>query len=208
MTLDIDRLMKSLSKQRPIFHSEADFQHALAWRIHETMPGCQVRLEYPFPHEEKRMHLDIWIPTEGVAIELKYFTTRLELDCDSEPFALKDQAASDLARSGFLDDVQRLERVVKDREQPGRAGFAILLTNARSLWEYPRRLNARRTNDANFLLYEGREVNGKLAWQRQGRPVDENSIHLSGCYRMRWRDYSDFPGEKYGKFRYLSVSVQ
>ena len=123
MKLDIDGLMKGLSKQRPIFHSEADFQHALAWRIHETIPGCQLRLEYPFPHEGRRMYLDTWLPNEGVAIELKHFTARLELDCGGEQFSLRDQAASDLARSGFLEDVQRLEYVVKDRKQSGNSGL-------------------------------------------------------------------------------------
>ena len=60
--LDIANLMLGLSKSRPIFHSEADFQHALAWQIHERLPDCQVRLEYnPLPAQKKRMYLDIWV---------------------------------------------------------------------------------------------------------------------------------------------------
>ena len=38
--LDIHQIMADLAKRRPVFHSEADFQHALAWLIHETRPGC------------------------------------------------------------------------------------------------------------------------------------------------------------------------
>ena len=47
--LDITHLMNELAHDRLVFHSEADFQHALAWRIHDAMPDCGVRLEYsPF----------------------------------------------------------------------------------------------------------------------------------------------------------------
>ena len=43
-----------------MFHSEADFQHALAWQIHEAAPESQVRLEVSvIPVEAQRMFLDI-----------------------------------------------------------------------------------------------------------------------------------------------------
>ena len=29
-----------MALERPLFHAEADFQHALAWKIHETYPEC------------------------------------------------------------------------------------------------------------------------------------------------------------------------
>ena len=72
--LDIHNLMVDLSKQRPIFHSEADFQHALAWQIHETMPNCEIRLEMPYRVSQGNWHLDIWLQTMEIAIELKYRT--------------------------------------------------------------------------------------------------------------------------------------
>ena len=58
--LDMHGLMGSLAKKRPIFHSEADFQHALAWEIHKTTSGCEIRLEYsPVPDKGQRMALDL-----------------------------------------------------------------------------------------------------------------------------------------------------
>ena len=36
--LDISGLVASLADTRKVFHSEADFQHALAWHIHHAMP--------------------------------------------------------------------------------------------------------------------------------------------------------------------------
>ena len=36
--LDIEGLLTSLAQSRKVFHSEADFQHALAWQIHKARP--------------------------------------------------------------------------------------------------------------------------------------------------------------------------
>ena len=37
--------MDSLAAKRPIFHSEADFQHALAWEVQLAHPNAGIRLE-------------------------------------------------------------------------------------------------------------------------------------------------------------------
>jgi len=39
------RLRKKLSKDRPVFYPEADFQHVLVWKIHEMCPNYNLRLE-------------------------------------------------------------------------------------------------------------------------------------------------------------------
>ena len=89
----------------------------------------QVRLEIGvIPVEAQRMFLDIWLPVEGVAIELKYKTRGLELEQDDESFALRDQSAQDQGRYDFLRDIQRLE-LMRSKLEQGRAGYAVLLTN-------------------------------------------------------------------------------
>jgi len=45
MQFNIEKVLVSLSRDRPVFHSEKDFQFALAWKIHEMYPRAQVRLE-------------------------------------------------------------------------------------------------------------------------------------------------------------------
>ena len=54
------------------FHSEADFQFALSREIEMEMPDCEVRLERPFRSGGCSRRVDIWLPQEGVAVELKY----------------------------------------------------------------------------------------------------------------------------------------
>ena len=120
--LDIDDLMTDLARVRGMFHSEADFQHALAWQIHEASPQSQVRLEVDVARAAgRRMYLDIWLPEERIAIELKYLTRRLDLTHRGERFALRDHA-QDLGRYEFLKDVQRLEVM---RSMPGVCGGRV-----------------------------------------------------------------------------------
>jgi hypothetical protein len=51
--------MESLAAQRGIFHSKADFQHALAWQVQTTHPNASLRLE-------KRVTVaPIWAPSSS-----------------------------------------------------------------------------------------------------------------------------------------------
>ena len=101
-----------------MFHSEADFQHALAWHIHQAMPESEVRLEVdPLPLGRDKMFLDVWLPKEGVAIELKYATRGLQVEQDGELFVLRDHRAQDTRRYDFLRDIERLESVVFGRRR-------------------------------------------------------------------------------------------
>ncbi len=211
MTLDIHGLMRELSETRPIFHSEADFQHALAWQIHEAMPDSQIRLEYPFRHDGNTMNLDIWLPTERMAIELKYLAKRLELNFKAERFAMNNHGASDQRRYDFLLDVQRLEYIANYEDESARAGFAVLLTNDPAYWKSPT-IGWESTIDADFRLHEGRKVMGPLMWAAhagagsiKGR---EEPIDIIGSYDLNWRDYSRLGESNNQQFRYLAVMVQ
>ncbi|MDE2817410.1 MAG: hypothetical protein OXM03_11140 [Chloroflexota bacterium] len=203
--LDIHSLMARLSKRRPIFHSEADFQHALAWLIHETMQECGVRLEYPVKSEAHNpMHLDIWLPNEEAAIELKYCTRQLALNWNDETFDLKGQSAQDTRRYDFLKDIQRLEQVSP------KTGFAVLLTNDPLFWGLPTK-EWNEAGDAAFRIHEGQIIQGESVWSHKASEGTKMGrvapISLKSSYTMHWQDYWSFPKEKSGHFRYLAVSV-
>jgi hypothetical protein len=207
MTMDIIALMEGLSRNRPIFHSEADFQHALAWRIHKIAPGAEVRLEHkPLLHE--RVYLDVWIPTSRIALELKYLTRKLMANRSGESFALRDHAAQDIGRYDFLKDVQRLERVVLLSDL-ATVGFAVCLTNDSAYWKVPTHKD---TVDAAFRLHEGRTAKGELKWsERAGAGTikgREAAIKLRDSYKMTWRDFSEVGAGGYKRFRYLALEVK
>jgi hypothetical protein len=95
LDLSIPRVLTALANQRRIFHSEADFQHAIAWEIHKHLPSVSVRLERPVEvsHMNKRLHVDIWIEQDDMilAIELMYKTRALQAHIGNERFDLRSQ---------------------------------------------------------------------------------------------------------------------
>lgn len=205
--LDVDRLMAGLAEIRPIFHAEADFQHALAWEIHQAMPDCQIRLEYnASPDSTDRRYLDLWLPTVKVAIELKYCTHQLNAAFAGERFALKNQSANDIRRYDFLKDIQRLEQSIESG--PAETGIAILLTNDPLYWKPAGKSDVA---DAAFRIHDGREIAGRLAWSEKASKGTtdgrEEPIILQGSYTLHWRDYSELPEPGKSRFRYLAVSV-
>ncbi|MBN1136476.1 MAG: hypothetical protein JXM73_07815 [Anaerolineae bacterium] len=201
-------VLRELARKRPVFHSEADFQHALAWEIHHQWPECAMRLEFKPPHVDARMYLDIWATdkTTTLAIELKYKTRRLSIKVKGEDYELLNQSAQDIGRYDFWRDVQRVEQVVAGR--PSTIGYVIFLTNDSAYWT-PR--TSGRTIDAAFRMHPGRKVTGELRWgtgaskgTMRGR---EKSIQIKGTYSLTWEDYSVLGRGNYNRFRYLSWRI-
>lgn len=211
----VAKCLESVARERPIFHSEADFQHALAWHIQKTMPDCQVRLEFK-PLQCENLYLDIWLPNVEIAIELKYKTRELKhkTELDGEDFWLRDQAAHDCGRYDFLYDVSRLEMLVDNCSAKAKSGLAIFLTNDSRYWEYPRFLNCTRyrtPNDCYFRIHEGKTIKGNLEWQKpypDWEPTNRKEpICLRGAYSLSWREYSSLGKCEASQFRYLLVQV-
>lgn len=205
--MNIHSIMRDLADRRPIFHSEADFQFALAWQIKERMPDCEIRLEFP-PFRRENMALDIWVPTMKMAIELKYTTGGMNVLSGGERFALKNHAAQPLRRYDFINDIQRIERVSKAY---GARGIAVMLTNTRAYWSSPA-LGWRTTSGASFRIHEGSTLTSVMGWSENTGSGTikhrEEPVRLEGSYDLRWRDYSAVPGAGRGReFRYLAVEV-
>jgi hypothetical protein len=200
-------VMLQLAQERPLFHAEADFQHALAWKLHERHPSASIRLEHPLAKMERRAYVDIRISDSGrtYLLELKYKTRRLDLELKGEQYHLRDQAAQDLGRYDFLKDIERLEHAVTS---PVEGGWAIFLTNDSSYWAP---LRNSEFAYASFALCEGRALNGRLEWGAQASPGTrrgrEAPIVLSGTYALSWREYSVLGQAGYSRFRYLCVPI-
>jgi len=207
--IDLTEIIKNLSKLRPIFHSEADFQHALAWEIHKQVYVCDMRLEYKPPQITKRYYVDIWC-SQGdyvTALELKYKTRRLYANVKDETFDLLTQGAQDHGRYDFLKDIQRLEEIVLKTSVV--IGYAIFLTNDSAYWSRGRESQ---TVDADFRIHQDRLVTGELNWSPNAskgtKRNREEPIHIKNTYNLNWRDYSDPSAEPYGKFKYLLAKVE
>jgi hypothetical protein len=206
--IEIGEVLSALAQQRPIFHSEADFQHACAWEIHQRLPAALIRLELPVQVGQQFLHIDIWVAYQDavLAIELKYKTRGLSVQVGSEWYRLKDQSAQDIGRYDFLKDIQRLEQVTIAYQTV--IGYAILLTNDSAYWTTPASHN---TVDAGFRLHNGRVLEGVLPWgvnASEGTMKNrEQPLGLQGKYHLQWSDYSHPTPERYGEFRSLVVKV-
>ncbi len=208
MTFDLIGILKALAVRRPIFHSEADFQHALAWIIHERHPDFVVRLEYRPNKLKKKTYIDIWLEHAGMicAIELKYKTRCLQVVAGGEPFDLLDQSAQDIARYDFCKDIERIEALAC--AYPGMFGFAVLLTNDRGYWQ---RSGRDGNVDSAFRVHEAAKLTGTLEWAghasagtTKGRT---SAICLIGEYSLKWMDYSKGGDRGNSQFRIAVASV-
>ena len=190
--LELEAVMSRLATARPVFHSEADFQFAFAETVWRMDPSVDVRLEVPArnPETGRSEYIDmVCIGDSMTRIEFKYATRKWEGTdgVTDEPFRLRDHAAMDLARHGFIHDVHRLERLTTE---PGSNGLAIMLTNCPSLWQPV----SVRSRDAEFRIHEGRTISGVLAWGTPESLYPRNDRIIRGTYTACWRDYSDRSG--------------
>lgn len=192
--------MAQLVKERPVFHSEADFQFAFAQSVQKLDPGIECRLEVPISKTTSTAteYLDLLCkgPAGETPIEFKYFTRRWSGDLGGEHFQLRNHAAADLLRLHFVHDVVRLERF--GFKEPG---IAILLTNEPGLWTE----STRRTRDHDFRLHDGRDLGGRLLWA--GGAYSRNTRELWGSYQLVWHDYERLDDSRGGRFRYLALEV-
>src|SRR4051794_35906935 len=100
----LDQALPALAQRRPIFHSEADFQLALAWEIQTKRPGASIRLEQRVL-DSPRINLDILVVLDGVrfGLELKYLRAATDVTVDGERFVLV-VGAPDLDRYDTIKD--------------------------------------------------------------------------------------------------------
>lgn len=205
--VDLGTVLSALRHERPVFHSEADFQHALAWEIQRRTPQARVRLETrPAPG----VRLDLLVSSRDgsrlTALELKYLTRGWTGQVGDERFELKNQGAQDIRAYDVVKDIGRVEQDAA--LLPGCDGAVVVVANDPSYWTPP--THDRQTNAGAFRLYEGRRLAGELAWGPNTGPGTlrgrEASIPLTGSYEFCWQDYSRLPGPG-GLFRLLVVEV-
>ena len=228
-TADVERVLAELSRERPVFHSEADFQLALAFKMQRMYPQLAIRMDRTEIIDNKKLRIDVVAHQNGqtTLMELKYLTCALRIQVrfaeeEYEAYNIQNHAAQPPYRYKFLKDIRRLELLVERYMLKGHdaAGYAILLTNDSMYWKEPSRDEV---IDYAFRLHEGRTIAGGevLQWDKRAsadtKANREQPIVLHWSYTLQWRDYSELTpplakpvvGRRinHGKFRYLLVRV-
>jgi hypothetical protein len=201
--IDLYSLMNELSSERPLFHSEADFQFSLSQVLARRYPTAKIRLEVPRYLQDKKAEIDIFVNINGkrIAIELKYGTSTLEVRQFEEEFQITSQCAEDQFRYKVCMDIQRLEALIYEGFID--EGFFIVLSNEKSMWEpWPTPRSKGAKYDA-FRIHEGKTLNGTLAWSDDS----SEAIDLRYTYSFKWLEYSRINEEPRSRFRFAVIAV-
>jgi len=105
--MDVEKIMKSLGKKRPIFYSESDFQFAPASEIKSLYESHDIRLEVPFGFEPKG-RIDILVRDKTIVypIELNYLKKAFQFTADGEKFAIAE-GVHDIDMYDCMGDIAR-----------------------------------------------------------------------------------------------------
>lgn len=188
----LDDVLSRLAARRPVFHSEADFQFALAWQIHELDAGFDVRLE---SRPKAGVHLDVEVRRDGrtTALELKYLTRRWSGEVAGERFDFPS-GVTDLRRYDVVKDLARVEDYVATR--PGSNGAVVVLASDPIFWKLPDVARGATADDA-FRIHDGAALAGELVWSPKAGPGTRRSreaaLVIRGMYPLAWRQYSPDP---------------
>jgi hypothetical protein len=107
-SVDLNGVLDDLAILRPVFHSEADFQLALAWQVQQRDPAMLVRLE---TRPAVGVHLDLAFARldlgRTTAVELKYLTRAWSGSVGGERYELKNHGTQDIRAYDVVKDVVR-----------------------------------------------------------------------------------------------------
>ncbi len=196
----MNNAITSLGARRSLFHSEADFQFALAWEVQKADNEISVYLEAPIDdfERQKREHLDVLFERSGhfTALELKYLTRTWSGDIPhlngvGQSYALKNHSAHDHRRYDVVKDIVRVEKFVQSH--PNANGAVVVLTNDPA---YTKPSSGSTANDAAFRIGHGDVLHGPREWGRlPANKERQNGLRLGQSYEMKWSEFSTLGGE-------------
>ena len=211
--------MRALAARRPVFHSEADFQHELAMEF--SRAGFDLRLEVPFSvnlnGHQVAVELDLLLidrqTKQKAAVEIKYVKSAASIVHNGENFDLKHTWGTNLSRFDCLADFQRVGRL----KAAGAVdfGFSIFLSNASEAWD--RDAGNDRIMARQFSIHDGRPLAAGAVFDWEPAQPGRGSVSVKRlppytpisvpCVATcTWVDYSYFQ-QKNGRFRYLLLEA-
>jgi hypothetical protein len=218
----VHSVLRELSNRRPIFHSEADFQHELALELNRC--GWECRLEVPIAikvkGEKAKAEVDLIARSQNgeksTAIELKYVSEKLQTSCNRENFDLSKNWGVNLSRFDCLADWQRVASIVDSGY--AQAGFAVFMTNCEDAWTRDLAKGKNPPMAMEMSIHEGRKFRkgDALDWHPQTPSVGSVSkkrlppyapIICPASVSCAWTDYSQVRAGKNGQFRYLLLEA-
>jgi hypothetical protein len=184
-SVDLTGTLAALAARRPVFHSEADFQLALAWEVQKKDSKMDVYLE---TRPVEGVHLDMAFERDGLytAVELKYLTRAWSGEIGGQRYDLKNHSAHDFRRYDVVNDIARVEQFTQSRA--GANGAVIVLTNDPA---YRKPSSSSIASDRAFRIGESAVLEGPRAWGRTPAGAGKREdLTLAHRYEMHWTNFS------------------
>lgn len=187
---------------RPVFHTQADYQHAFAWEAHQLRSDLGVRLERRLSAETNDLLDLLFIGAEAtIAVELKDPVTKFDAAVEvavplpgaaatGEPLILRAQSTEDRTRLAYVWDLGARVGGWSSAASPTLASLCCSPTSRSLAAAAAARAVSRPipssgcTRDASC---RGRSGSGTAPWWRKEKLPE--TVYLTGCYRSpRVRD--------------------
>lgn len=191
---DIYKVLKEVSKNRMyqgMFVSEGSLQFELVEMIHRLYPDYKVIAEFPYTlKSDSNSHIDIMVITnEGklIPIELKSKTREESVIINSYEIKLKTQGAANDNSWAYLEDIERLESVMKLEKGKYLIGYTLFLTND------PAYLKKEVSGQyASYWIGNDCKSTGlkqRVRTNRKTREKTYSNLKLTGSYTHYWKDF-------------------
>ena len=218
---DIMNVLQNLGVSRPAFCGEADFQLSFSWELKTYLAQRQngsyeIFLERRFKTDTKDCYVDICLESEEelYLIELKYKTIKDSVFTSNRlgsKHILKEQAANDLGRYGYLKDIYRIENVLGTiTDKNIKKGYAIILTNDSKYYKEP--TISLKTIDRTFRIHERttsinpfvNPINWTFKGQKPSWVENYPSFRIQNMPLFNWHVYST---QVNSVFKYLLTEI-
>ena len=196
MLNDLHNIIRDFASREIIFSNEEQFQFLLAIEL-LNKKGYNVSLEVLSMENDEKMYTDIIVENDDgtyTALELKYKLQNKNLvyktGSNTTYYTFK-QGANNLGRYAYLQDVERLERLIHERyitndpthenitfnfdlRKKVTKGYAIIISNDQNYWK---EISTDRLSSGFSLEHETTISSGYHTWQIK---LDENDNWIDG----------------------------
>ena len=200
----VEKIIEEMKKdieglENEAYLSEADFQFAFA-RKAEELGAKRVIVEYPYTFKKDRVrkHIDVFFEYEDeeyyveLKYKTKYFGTATRLGKDE--FVLSNQAAINDAMFYFRKDIERLERLLEEKNGDKVNAYCVFLTNNHLVWEPHKECRV-----ANVQLCDS--IKPGLVKYKKDKEFD-----ISNSNQLDWHDFKNLGKDQ--EMRYLIVKCK
>jgi hypothetical protein len=202
--IDINRIIFRLSYKPTILKSQMHLRDLMLEQLKFFGFDCGINIK--IGNDSVDILAFDKVSSKKYLFEVRYKTKRLKINIEGMEYNLKNHGAQDQGRYDYIKDIEKLERLVDSRDNT--EGFALMITNDHYYWEPPVK---NESIDKDFLLYNGRTLNGHLKWGEHAAKGTmynrETFIQIKRKYNIKWDEYVNYDS-KNAKFNFLLVHVK